>query len=79
MLGTYVLSAGYYDAYYGQAQRVRTLVARGFADAYERFDVLVGPTSPTVAFEIGAKTQTRWRCTCPTSTRSRRTSPATRR
>lgn len=55
MLGTYVLSAGYYDAYYGQAQRVRTLVARGFADAYERFDVLVGPTSPTVAFEIGAK------------------------
>ncbi len=57
MLGTYVLSAGYYDAYYGQAQRVRTLVARGFADAYERFDVLIGPTSPTVAFEIGAKTQ----------------------
>ena len=55
MLGTYVLSAGYYDAYYGQAQRVRTLVARGFGDAYERFDVLVGPTSPTVAFEIGAK------------------------
>jgi aspartyl-tRNA(Asn)/glutamyl-tRNA(Gln) amidotransferase subunit A len=57
MLGTYVLSAGYYDAYYGQAQRVRTLVARGFAEAYERFDVLIGPTSPTVAFEIGAKTQ----------------------
>jgi len=57
MLGTYVLSAGYYDAYYGQAQRVRTLVARGFAEAYEHFDVLIGPTSPTVAFEIGAKTQ----------------------
>ncbi len=57
MLGTYVLSAGYYDAYYGQAQRVRTLVARGFNEAYERFDVLIGPTSPTVAFEIGAKTQ----------------------
>jgi aspartyl-tRNA(Asn)/glutamyl-tRNA(Gln) amidotransferase subunit A len=57
MLGTYVLSAGYYDAYYGQAQRVRTLVARGFAEAYRRFDVLIGPTSPTVAFPIGAKTQ----------------------
>lgn len=57
MLGTYVLSAGYYDAYYGQAQRVRTLVARGFGEAYEHFDVLIGPTSPTVAFEIGAKTQ----------------------
>ena len=57
MLGTYVLSAGYYDAYYGQAQRVRTLVARGFREAYEHFDVLIGPTSPTVAFEIGAKTQ----------------------
>ena len=57
MLGTYVLSAGYYDAYYGQAQRVRTLVARGFDEAYRRFDVLVGPTSPTVAFAIGAKTK----------------------
>ena len=55
MLGTYALSAGYYDAYYGQAQRVRTLIIRDFASAYERFDVLVAPTSPTVAFEIGAK------------------------
>jgi aspartyl-tRNA(Asn)/glutamyl-tRNA(Gln) amidotransferase subunit A len=56
MLGTYALSAGYYDAYYGQAQRVRTLIIRDFARAYERFDVLLTPTSPTVAFELGAKT-----------------------
>jgi aspartyl-tRNA(Asn)/glutamyl-tRNA(Gln) amidotransferase subunit A len=55
MLGTYVLSAGYYDAYYGQAQRVRTLVARAFNRAYQRFDVLLGPTTPSVAFEFGAK------------------------
>ena len=56
MLGTYALSAGYYDAYYGQAQRVRTLIIRDSARAYERFDVLLSPTSPTVAFELGAKT-----------------------
>ena len=56
MLGTYALSAGYYDAYYGQAQRVRTLIIRDFERAYERFDVLLTPTSPTVAFELGAKT-----------------------
>jgi aspartyl-tRNA(Asn)/glutamyl-tRNA(Gln) amidotransferase subunit A len=56
MLGTYALSAGYYDAYYGQAQRVRTLIVRDFDRAYEDFDVLLAPTSPTVAFEIGAKT-----------------------
>jgi aspartyl-tRNA(Asn)/glutamyl-tRNA(Gln) amidotransferase subunit A len=56
MLGTYALSAGYYDAYYGQAQRVRTLIVRDFARAYERFDVLLSPTSPTVAFEFGSKT-----------------------
>jgi aspartyl-tRNA(Asn)/glutamyl-tRNA(Gln) amidotransferase subunit A len=56
MLGTYVLSAGYYDAYYGQAQRVRTLVARAFARAYANFDVLLAPTTPTVAFPLGAKT-----------------------
>jgi len=55
MLGTYALSAGYYDAYYGQAQKVRTLIAREHAAAFERFDVLVSPTSPTVAFELGAK------------------------
>jgi aspartyl-tRNA(Asn)/glutamyl-tRNA(Gln) amidotransferase subunit A len=56
MLGTYALSAGYYDAYYGQAQKVRTLICRDFASAYERFDVLLAPTSPTTAFEFGAKT-----------------------
>ncbi len=56
MLGTYALSAGYYDAYYGQAQRVRTLIIRDFARAYESFDVLLSPTSPTTAFELGART-----------------------
>jgi len=55
MLGTYALSAGYYDAYYGQAQRVRTLVVEAFARAYERFDVLLGATSPTTAFPIGER------------------------
>jgi aspartyl-tRNA(Asn)/glutamyl-tRNA(Gln) amidotransferase subunit A len=57
MLGTYALSAGYYDAYYGQAQRVRTKVADDFATAFERFDYLLTPTSPTVAFELGARTE----------------------
>jgi aspartyl-tRNA(Asn)/glutamyl-tRNA(Gln) amidotransferase subunit A len=56
MVGTYALSAGYYDAYYGQAQKVRTLLAREHAEVFERFDVLVSPTSPTVAFELGART-----------------------
>jgi aspartyl-tRNA(Asn)/glutamyl-tRNA(Gln) amidotransferase subunit A len=56
MLGTYALSAGYYDAYYGRAQRVRTLIIRDFARAYERFDALLSPTSPTTAFELGEKT-----------------------
>ena len=56
MLGTYALSAGYYDAYYGKAQRVRTLIIRDFAAAYERFDVLLSPTSPTTAFAFGDKT-----------------------
>ena len=56
MLGTYALSAGYYEAYYGQAQKVRTVIAREHADAFRDFDVLVSPTSPTVAFELGAKT-----------------------
>ena len=53
MLGTYALSAGYYDAYYGQAQKVRTLIVREHAAAFEMFDVLATPTSPTVAFPIG--------------------------
>jgi aspartyl-tRNA(Asn)/glutamyl-tRNA(Gln) amidotransferase subunit A len=56
LLGTYALSAGYYDAFYGQAQKVRTLVKAEFAAAYEKVDALVSPTSPTVAFEIEAKT-----------------------
>ena len=55
MLGTYALSSGYYDAYYGRAQRVRTKIAEDFATAFERFDYLVTPTSPTVAFELGAR------------------------
>ncbi|MGZ6885231.1 MAG: Asp-tRNA(Asn)/Glu-tRNA(Gln) amidotransferase subunit GatA [Acidimicrobiia bacterium] len=55
MLGTYALSAGYYDAYYGKAQKVRTLIIRDFASAYERFDVLLSPTAPTEAFAIGEK------------------------
>jgi aspartyl-tRNA(Asn)/glutamyl-tRNA(Gln) amidotransferase subunit A len=55
MLGTYALSSGYYDAYYGRAQRVRTKIAEDFAEAFERFDYLVTPTSPTVAFELGAR------------------------
>jgi aspartyl-tRNA(Asn)/glutamyl-tRNA(Gln) amidotransferase subunit A len=56
MLGTYALSAGYYDAYYGQAQRVRTLIIRSFDAAYTRFDALIAPTTPTTAFALGAKT-----------------------
>ena len=56
MLGTYALSAGYYDAYYGKALKVRRLIADDFARAYEHADVLLTPTSPTVAFPIGAKT-----------------------
>jgi aspartyl-tRNA(Asn)/glutamyl-tRNA(Gln) amidotransferase subunit A len=56
MLGTYALSSGYYDAYYGRAQKVRTLIARDFEQAWERFDFIVSPTAPGVAFELGAKT-----------------------
>ncbi len=56
MLGTYALSSGYYEAYYGRAQRVRTLIARDFAAIFERFDFVVTPTAPGVAFELGAKT-----------------------
>jgi aspartyl-tRNA(Asn)/glutamyl-tRNA(Gln) amidotransferase subunit A len=55
MLGTYALSAGYYDAYYLKAQKVRTLIRREFDEAFERYDALVTPTSPTVAFKIGDK------------------------
>ena len=57
MVGTYVLSHGYYDAYYLQAQKVRRLIARDFAKAFERCDVIFGPTAPTTAFAIGEKTE----------------------
>jgi aspartyl-tRNA(Asn)/glutamyl-tRNA(Gln) amidotransferase subunit A len=56
LLGTYALSAGYYDAFYGRAQKVRTLVIEDFRRAYEEVDVLVSPTSPTTAFPLGART-----------------------
>ena len=55
ILGTYALSAGYYDAYYGQAQKVRTLIAQDFNRAFEQVDVLISPTAPTTAFKIGEK------------------------
>ena len=55
MLGTYALSSGYYDAYYGSAQKVRTLIGRDFAAAFDQVDVLVSPTCPTTAFKIGEK------------------------
>ena len=55
ILGTYALSAGYYDAYYGQAQKIRTLIIRDFESAFSRYDLLLSPTSPTVAFRIGEK------------------------
>jgi aspartyl-tRNA(Asn)/glutamyl-tRNA(Gln) amidotransferase subunit A len=56
ILGTYALSSGYYDAYYGQAQKVRTLITRDFEAAFERVDVLVSPTTPFVAFPFGSRT-----------------------
>ncbi|WP_327089817.1 Asp-tRNA(Asn)/Glu-tRNA(Gln) amidotransferase subunit GatA [Nonomuraea sp. NBC_01738] len=56
MLGTYALSSGYYDAYYGQAQKVRTLIARDFEAAYQQVDVLISPTTPTTAFKLGERT-----------------------
>jgi aspartyl-tRNA(Asn)/glutamyl-tRNA(Gln) amidotransferase subunit A len=56
MLGTYALSAGYYQAYYGQAQKVRTVIRQEHAELFERFDLIASPTSPTVAFPLGART-----------------------
>ncbi len=55
MLGTYVLSAGYYDAYYKKAQRARRLILNDFTDAFEQVDVILAPTTPTTAFKIGEK------------------------
>ena len=60
MLGTYALSSGYYDAYYGRAQRVRTKIAEDFAAAFARVDLIVTPTSANVAFELGEKTANPW-------------------
>jgi aspartyl-tRNA(Asn)/glutamyl-tRNA(Gln) amidotransferase subunit A len=56
MLGTYALSSGYYDAYYGRAQKVRTKIAEDFRAAFDRFDFIVTPSAPTVAFKLGEKT-----------------------
>jgi aspartyl-tRNA(Asn)/glutamyl-tRNA(Gln) amidotransferase subunit A len=73
MLGTYALSAGYYDAYYGRAQRVRTKIAQDFRAAFEQVDFIVTPTTPTVAFGLGEKTGDPWSmylndyCTVPMS------------
>ena len=68
MLGTYVLSAGYYDAYYLKAQRVRSLLARDFDEAFAKVDVIVTPTTPTPAFQAWEKRRTiRWPCIWPTS------------
>ncbi len=73
MLGTYALSAGYYDAYYVKAQRVRTLIRREFEEAFQRFDALITPTSPTVPFKLGERVDDPLRmyladvCTLPTN------------
>jgi aspartyl-tRNA(Asn)/glutamyl-tRNA(Gln) amidotransferase subunit A len=73
MLGTYVLSSGYYDAYYGRAQRVRTKIAEDFTTAFGEVDLIVTPTAPTVAFRLGEKTRDPWSmylndfCTVPMS------------
>src|SRR5689334_12328041 len=59
MLGTYALSAGYYDAYYLKAQKVRTLLTRAFDEAFQRVDAIVTPTCPTAAFRLGEKSNDR--------------------
>jgi len=73
MLGTYALSSGYYDAYYGKAQKVRTKIAEDFHAAWGACDFMISPTSPGAAFELGAKTDDPWAmylndyCTVPIS------------
>ena len=73
MLGTYALSAGYYDAYYGKAQKIRTLITRDFDEAYQQYDILLSPTAPTTAFDIGERTNDPFSmyladvCTIPTN------------
>jgi aspartyl-tRNA(Asn)/glutamyl-tRNA(Gln) amidotransferase subunit A len=69
MVGTYVLSHGYYDAYYLQAQKIRRIIADDFQRAFTQCDVIMGPVAPTVAWKLGEKTPTRCRCTWPTSSR----------
>jgi len=66
ILGTYALSAGYYDAYYGSAQKVRTLIQRDFDAAFAQVDVIATPSAPTTAFRIGRRSMTRCRCTSTT-------------
>jgi aspartyl-tRNA(Asn)/glutamyl-tRNA(Gln) amidotransferase subunit A len=56
MIGTYVLSHGYYDAYYLQAQKIRRLIARDFVEAFKKCDLIMGPAAPTVAYDLGSKT-----------------------
>jgi aspartyl-tRNA(Asn)/glutamyl-tRNA(Gln) amidotransferase subunit A len=60
MLGTYALSAGYYDAYYGRAQQVRTMISMDFKEAFEQVDFIISPTSSEVAFRLGEKTSDPW-------------------
>jgi len=60
MLGTYALSSGYYEAYYGRAQRVRTMIVQDFNEAFGQVDFIVTPTAPTVAFGLGEKTADPW-------------------
>ena len=79
MLGTYVLSAGYYDAYYLKAQKVRTLIARDFAQAFEQVDAIVAPGLAVSRLSSWARRSTiRWRCIFPTSTPSPGSWPAFR-
>jgi len=76
MLGTYALRAGYYDAYYLRAQKVRALIVADFERAFRDCDVIATPTSPSSPSRSATRPPIRWRCTWPTSTPSRATSPA---
>ena len=69
MIGTYVLSHGYYDAYYLQAQKIRRMIADDFQQAFTQCDVIAGPVAPTVAWKLGEHGATRWPTTWPTSSR----------
>jgi aspartyl-tRNA(Asn)/glutamyl-tRNA(Gln) amidotransferase subunit A len=62
MLGTYVLSAGYYESYYLKAQKVRAMISQDFDNAFSEIDFILSPVSPTTAFKIGEKSQDPWRC-----------------